>query len=383
MKRVIKYRYAVVFLIVVFFLGFFSQKNLINYYVNDELDYNEWTPELGSKFETVIASTFFQKFSFVNFNGAICSLLGQPQMNGVTKLKNGHLITPLPFVSDETLKEYSDSTAMFHEYLQEKSIPLLYVSPPYNNSKFDPQLPTGINDYCNDDIDRFLSMLTCKGIEVIDLRKTMQKDGLDHYDYMYKTDHHWTTKAGLYAYSKIENYIVQKTRCIVDPRISNINNYTVSVYKNAHLGSNGQRTGKYYAGIDDFELIIPNFQTFLINDFDESGRMEDLVIDNQPLTHNDITSRYTYDNVLSGALNNYTNPMCKNKIKVLLIADSYARAVNPYLAIGFYKTTFVYNMDVSSLNPAFIEDCNPDVVIMMYYPGCLFEGGKPFSFHEF
>ena len=74
---------------------------------------------------------------------------------------------------------------------------------------------------------------------------------------MYKTDHHWTTRAGFYAYCKLEDYLTQIFQCDVDSRIGDINNYNIEVYEKWHLGSNGQRTGIYFAGIDDFELIVP------------------------------------------------------------------------------------------------------------------------------
>ena len=69
--------YAIVFCIVTIVIGCFSFINLINFYVNDMIDYNEWSADLGTKFETDEATTFFQKFQFVNLNGAVRKLLGQ------------------------------------------------------------------------------------------------------------------------------------------------------------------------------------------------------------------------------------------------------------------------------------------------------------------
>ena len=52
MKKIKNYAYVVVFSLIVIGLGFLSYKKLTNFYINQEKDYNEWTPELGSKFET-------------------------------------------------------------------------------------------------------------------------------------------------------------------------------------------------------------------------------------------------------------------------------------------------------------------------------------------
>ena len=73
----------------------------------------------------------------------------------------------------------------------------------------------------------------------------------------------------------------------------------------------------------------------------------------------------------------------KNDIKVLLITDSFGKAVAPYLAMGFAQIDYVYDADVSGVTPEFIESIDPDVVIMMYYPEFLLEGRQPFSFSGF
>lgn len=383
MNKIRNYAYIAVFLVIIIGLGFLSYRKLTKFYINQEKDYNEWTPDLGSKFETDIASTFFNKFGYVNLNGAVCNALNQPCMNGVVKLNNGYLLTTLPYSSDEVLRTYADSTIRFDEYLKNRGTVLVYANTPYTSSKYDPQLPIGINDYGNDNCDRFLQMLKDAGVDTIDFRETMHDDGIDQYSMMYKTDHHWTTKAGLYAYGILEDYIVDKTGCDVDERISDIQNYTVTTYKKWHLGSRGQRTGIYYAGIDDFDLIIPNFDTSIQNDAGTVGNMQDLMINMEPLANKDYTSRYTYDSVLGGSIGHFTNLDCKNDIKVLIITDSFGKAVAPYLAMGFAQIDYVYDADVSGVTPEFIESMDPDVVIMMYYPEFLQEGKQPFSFSGF
>lgn len=383
MKKIRNYAYIVVFLIIVVGLGFLSSKKLISFYVDKELDYNEWTPALGSKFETDIASTFYDKFGFVNLNGAVCNALGQQEMNGVVKLNNGYLLTTYGYTSDETLREYADSVVRLNDYLKARGTSLVYVNTPYTSSKYDPQLPTGIKDYGNDNSDRFLTMLEDAGIDTIDFRETMHDDGINQYNMMYKTDHHWTTEAGFYAYGVLEDYIVDKTGCEVDERISDINNYTVTKYEKWHLGSRGQRTGIYYAGIDDFDLIIPNFETSIQNEGGRVGNMQDLIINMEPLADKDYQSRYTYDHVLGGSMTKYVNVDCKNDIRILNICDSYGLASNPYLIMGFNEVDSVYNYDITGITPEFIEDYDPDVMILMYYPNFLQENMSAFDFNGF
>ena len=342
-------------------------KNLINFYVNDEVDYNEWSADLGNKFETDISTTFCEKFQFVNINGAFRNVLGQQEMNGVIKLNNGYLLTPIGYVDDLTLQSYSNSVAALNCYLESRGTDLLFAMTPYTSSKYDPELPLGIEDYGNDNADRLLSMLNNAGVDTIDFREEMHKDGINQYDMMYKTDHHWNTKAGLYAYGILEKYIFEHTGCNIDERISNAEQYTVTTYKNWHLGSRGQRTGRYYAGIDDFDLYIPNFETLIQNDAGVADSMQELVFNMEPLQNRKYTSRYTYDWVLGSSLGHFVNLNCPNDVKILIITDSFGKAVNPYLMMGFSEIQYIYDSDVSGVNPDYIESYDPDVVILMYY----------------
>lgn len=383
MNKIRNYAFVAIFLVIIVGVGSLSFKKLVNFYINQEKDYNEWTPELGTKFETDIASTFYNKFEFVNINGAVANILGQPYMNGVQKLNNGYLFTASSYTAEETLMEYAESTMRLNEYLKNRGTLLVYASAPYTSSKYDPQLPVGVVDYGNDNIDRFMQLIRSAGVDTIDFRETMHKDGIDQYDMMYRTDHHWTTKAGLYAYGILEDYIVDRTGCDVDERVADINNYTVTTYPKWHLGSRGQRTGIYYTGIDDFHLIIPNFETSIQNDSGTVGTMQDLIINMEPLANKDYASRYTYDYVMGGSLGHFVNLDCKNKLKILTITDSFGKAVNPYLVMGFSEVDYIYNGDASRVTPELIEKYDPDVVIMLYYPDFLLEGRNAFSFNGF
>ena len=53
--------------------------------------------------------------------------------------------------------------------------------------------------------------------------------------------------------------------------------------------------------------------------------------------------------------------------------------------MGFHEIEYVYDSDVSSITPEYIEAYDPDVVILMYYPTFLQENynGTPFNFQGF
>lgn len=368
MNRSRRVTFLLIFLIDICLLGSLCFVKLANYYVNDVVSYNEWSVELGNKFETDVSTNFYKKIEFVNFNGLVRKMLGQQEMNGVVKLNNGYLLTTMDQSSDEYLEECAEGVASLGAYLKDRGIKFVYVSTPYTSSKYDPELPAGVEDYGNVNIDTFMLKLEAKGVDAIDFREKMRNDGVDQYSYMYKTDHHWTTRAGLYAYSILEEYIVNQTGCQVDNRISDISNYDVDIYKKWHLGSRGQRTGKYYAGVDDFELITPKFETSIQNSEGLVGRVEEVTRNTTALQNKDYTSRYTYDYVLGDSCGDFVNLDCKNDIKVLLIGDSFSKALNQYLIMGFGEYRFISNDNTEAVTKEYIEEYDPDVVILMYYP---------------
>ena len=315
---------------------------------------------LGSKLETDIATTFFEKSAFVNLNGAVHRILGQREMNGVVKLENGYLLTTYDYQEDEKLRRNADKVIQMKQYLDEKGITFLYVIPPYTSCKYDTQLPAGFQDYGNDNLDRFAEMLEAGGVELLDIRKTMREDGVDHYDMMYKTDHHWTTRAGFYAFTKINSILMQELDCEVDSRVLDFSNYSVATYPEWHLGSRGQRTGAQFAGIDDFDLILPMFGTD-ISDGSEEGAFEDIVINKKALDDREEASRYTYDNVLGKSCENFINYCASNDKRILMVTDSYGKAVNPFLILS-YGEVRTGEADYST-----IHEYNPDAVVVLYY----------------
>ena len=373
------------FLVLVGITGILSFIRHMNSYISDVPVNNEWTAELGTKFETDLAANFFGKFSFVNLNGGIRRLLGQREMNGVVRLDNDRLIMPLEACPEEQLRQFARRTGAFGSYLKNRGTGLVYVSPPCSVSKYDPELPEGVEDHGNENIDRLLALLKEEGVDTIDIREKMRADGISHYDMMFKTDHHWKPEAGFYTYGILEKYIAEKTGCETDPRIADITNYTVTNYEKVFLGTRGKRTGQFFAGTDDFTLIEPDFATRVRNSEGAEGSIPDFFIDKEPLRHRDYESGYVYDDVLGwGAyIGDYVNPDSVNDVRILIITDSFAKAVEPYLIMGFREVYCMLDGTVGNITPKVIEDYDPDMVIMLYYPEYVNGTSGSFDFSGF
>ncbi|SHN65826.1 SGNH hydrolase-like domain-containing protein, acetyltransferase AlgX [Butyrivibrio hungatei DSM 14810] len=368
-KKILQNPFIIALCVIILIPGFLSCGQLISYYTGETTYSNNLDAELGSKLETDIATTFWKKDKFVDFNGAFRNILDQPEMNGVVKLNNGYLLTTIDEIDDEKMQYRINNIAVLNEYLNNRGISFLFASAPYTSSKFDTELPVGYNDFGNKNADKLLEGLESFGVETLDFRQQMHDDGIDQYSMMYKTDHHWTTEAGLYAYSVLEKWIQSKTGCTVDERIADISNYEIDNYTEWHLGSRGQRTGRYYAGVDDFDVLVPKFDTLIENDEGTIGKMQELAYNWEPLAKRDPKLEYVYDKVLKQSAGHYTNLDCKNEVKVLLVSDSFSWTVCPFMMMGFKELRFAYSQPLNEqLTPELIEEYDPDVVIMLYYP---------------
>ncbi len=374
--------YGSLFVLILFAFGIGSGYRAMKFWINDEIIDNEWTLDLGSKGEIEYIANFWGKNHFLNLNGFMRNLTGQREMNGIVRLNNGYLFTPFDYIGDDVLEQRAAALGNLNRFLDTTDAELLVAITPDTTSKYDPQVPLGTEEYVNDNLDRLIPMLEGQGVDVMDFREVIHEDGIDQYTMMYKTDHHWTTKAGFYAYGKIADWIEEKTGIIPAQEIRELENYSITTYKNWHLGSRGQRTGMLFSGIDDFDLILPEFDT-LLTDGERTGTFEELFINYEPFEKRDTTSRYTYELALRQSCGNYTNLLAANDLKLLMVGDSFAEAVCPYINISYGEVRYVYCLQSDQLTWEDIEEYDPDVVVCLYYPENIFdENGVAFYIPE-
>ena len=359
--KIPQYVLTIAFLIFCICTEYFSLKN----YWDIKVSGVEATPDgyvAENAFEENFNVLLWNENKYVEYYGLVANWMKQPKLNNTIKLKNGYLTEEREAFSDEILKKNADDLLTTQKYLEEKGAKLLYVQSPYKISKYDHQLPAGIADYSNDNMDRFLKYINENGIATIDLRDSFQEDGMDLYEYFFSTDHHWTPEAGFYAFTQIAEYAENELGIEVGDLVTNLDNYHIENFEDWHLGSNGQRTGVRYGGIDDFHLITPTFETNLTNVLTgEVGTYQDVLIERTVLEQE---SRAVYDICYGNSMSGFFyNPNAINDKTVVLVSDSMGKVVAPFMILGFqnvYTTGFDFNQ-------AKIDEINPDLVIYLPY----------------
>ncbi len=275
--------------------------------------------------------------------------------------------------------------------LAQRDIPLLYCQAP---SKLEPGaegLPYGTEDTSNACADRLLAVLAEKEVDALDLRQTLRDAGGDWGDWFYRTDHHWTPQAAFTAFQalaeRLEGY--DQTRAAgqetsrqpiaIDERCTDPASYDRATLTRFFLGSQGKRVGSAYAGVDDFVLWTPKFPTLLrytgAYGGDRFGDLTETVLFPQRVEERDLYGGNPYTYYAGGdypfaQVTNYYNPQGP---RVLLIRDSYACALTPYLAMACSQFTTVDPRSFTGDLLSTLDWVRPDVVVMLYSSGLVRE----------
>lgn len=349
----------------------FSERNPLH-------SYHEKFNWLKEKIETLVNDKISLRFAYIESYGLLQYIMDKPTVGDIVRLNNRYLTRTQPKVSH--IEIFSQNVMGFDAYLQTKNIDFLYVQAPFKISKFDTQLPTGVEDFTNENTDVFLSQIKEAGVNCIDLRQVMHDQGIDPYDMFFKTDHHWTPEAGLWAADVTSEYLnshyAQKYN--ISRENFNLQNYDVYPLSSDYIGYYGINTGKIYAGTDTINMVKPDFMNqFTVQKQDKSaatGPFEDVMLDQSVWDINEGGyNRYLY-HLYTGVSNdkiNLKNTYTDNTARVLLIGESFTCAFAPFFALGVEEVDMLSIGSASQ--PGEIESAlnrvQPDIVIILQSTG--------------
>lgn len=342
--------------------------------------------------ETLYNEDVFLKGALINYNGGFRDLIGQRVIkdadinNMVIKTADGSL-TSLMWQYDT--RPRAQSVIALNDFLAGQDIPLLYIQTPYKIIEGYTQLPTGITDFSNYDVDLFLSVLEEGSADYIDLRQEAVTDELDPATMFFRTDHHWTTKTAFWAFAKVAKSMADDYGFEINKDYLNLDEYTVSSYPQSFLGSEGRRVGQLYAGLDDYDFIAPKFDTDISVDiYKENGdiRSQDgnfvEAITFEPLM--DMTAPPSTNHYACYFGGDYPSVIIKNHNldngKVLIVKDSFAL---PFVAFLSTVTQEINMIDLRYFTKKsladYISQYQPDMVMILYNPSSL-SGQQMFDF---
>lgn len=327
--------------------------------------------------ESAYNNSFYKKLQLVDINGLTHRCLGQKIVNGSIKDKEGNLnlIENLDYVFDVHEEEKKANKALkILEYAQNNGAHVLYVQRPWKNSESSNVFPYGKRLEYGKQFDFWCTKMESNNLPVVDLRKCLSEQEL----IFYKTDHHWTIRTSLLATDEIVKKLNKVYGVGLNEDVLNPENYQSDIYPDSLLGSIGVKTGQYYVGKDDFEVIYPKFKTdfdYTIYDNDglvskQEGNFVDAFISMDLIQDEGYYNKYAAYTFGGFVENIIKNRQSDNDLKALLISDSFSRPMVTFLSLCFDETRFLDPQE-GRYNGSFVEyikEYKPDVVIMMF-PG--------------
>lgn len=318
------------------------------------------------------------KGTYINLNGLMANSLGQPLMNDRVKLKNGHLASVAPEHSDpESIRKAAENIIRFHDTHTAGGGNFLFVMVPSQISKYEDLLPPGYTDTTNADADAFLALLDDAGVPYLDLREELQNDGISVTDAYYVTDHHWTPQTGFWAYQKMVSKLEQMGAIApVDPFYTDPENFTFETHPDSFLGSSGKRTGKYYAGVDDSVLILPNFDTDIHitvpkRNLEVQGRFEDVAY-NTDVKYDYTNPDFFEDNFYGlygwgdNPITHWRNETAPYNHKFLMIGESFGNVPFCLMSILFDSCDEMDMRHFEDDFPDYYAGYQPETVILEF-----------------
>jgi hypothetical protein len=307
-------------------------------------------------------------------NGVRCVFEEDPELK-VVKLDNGALTYVTQKEND--LPEKAANVAEFKNSLAEKGIPLMYVQCPFKVQKNNPGLPCGVSDYSNENADNFIAELKKRGVDSLDLRDLFPGEQAGKNPAFFKTDHHWLPQTALLAAGELGKKLNTAYGFNMDLNLLEAEKFKTETHEDIFLGSIGRRVGRYYAGTDDFPLILPEYDTHFSCEFikkdtpaiKRTGSFEEVWIFREHLKKDyfNVNSYAVYAGG-GGSLIHCRSHKIPGK-KILMLRDSFGDTLGLFLSLaaGGEITMIDLRYHTGSVKE-YIEEFKPDLVLIAYCP---------------
>jgi len=294
-------------------------------------------------------------------------------------LKNGHLTSSYDYTVAPGERTYwaAEMVVRLNDYLRSNGIGFTFAVAPLHFNGDSTLLPYGLEAANIDELEKFWDLLYIRSVDVFKIDEVMKKNDIDHYNSFFKTDHHWKPEAAFWATNAILKHMNKRYDITLDKDKMDIKYYHIDIYKDWFLGSVGRRVGRFFAGLDDFSLVYPKFDTAMevyTSSEARNGTFYDVMFDMSHMDKSDYFNIDPYSAYIGGdfPLVVEKNNSAVNDKKLLILKDSFALPVQAFLA-NHFKQIDVIDLRLYSFNTLlqYVYDTQPDVVLALYNLGSI------------
>ncbi len=324
--------------------------------------------------ETRVNEDLDRDHLFINLFGAIQRGMGRRFVEDsagypVARLSNGQL-TFAGVTENVDQTENAENLVKLQEALAPYGIPVMTVIEPSKLSNPAAAMPEGVADYGNAMADSLLKLLEGRA-DTLDLRPAFLQADPDN-SWFFRTDHHWRPEGALFACGALMEKLSASYGFAVDRQALDPDSYDRETYRDIFLGSQGKRVGLYYAGVDDFTVLTPKFDTDLLYTYDgarqpRQGPFAQSVCFPEELEKGYFDGNpYVYYSGGDWGWSDIVNRNNPDGPTVVLIRDSYSCALTPFLSLQFGR---LHTIDLRAYSGDLIGELagmHPDCVLVIY-----------------
>ena len=341
--------------------SFFDYKYYVDDISNKELSYHDTMMDVNSVKENLLGTRVVFKDDA-----------------SVVKMDSGSLSSQSKKIDTKEIKKTVEAINRLKSVSEKNGAKFLFCATP-TKSQYE-KSPENIDNFAEDNYQSFLKQMNAAQIPYIDFKQELDNSNIESDSIYYFTDGHWKVNSGFFATGALCKELNSRYRFSYDEKYTDLSNYNIQSYSNLFLGSFGKKVGTYFTwnGADDFDLITPKFDTNMteeqpIKNEKRNGKFEDTVLfmDNMKKDYYGVNTYATYSggDFRLQIMKNNLNP---NGKKILLIRDSFACVVAPFLAL---QTSELHICDMRNyeyyvgekLNAEeYIKQIKPDYVIVLY-----------------
>lgn len=279
---------------------------------------------LERKLEDYANDQFFGRNVFIRLKSAVDVSAGSVLSNGVWRGKSGYLMEDITVPDEVKVDKAISALAKFKK--ENKKIPMRFMLAPNAANIYSDKLPAFVsvedqNKYIND----FYTKLETTGITSVDIRPafTASKDNIQLF---YRTDHHWTTDGAKIAYEEFA-----KLRGL--PKMD----FKLSEVKNDFVGSLAAKSGFVASRADAIKLAgLENGLNSVVYYYDTQKKTSKYY----NMKCLDKRDAYTVFGGQNHPIYTIKTPTKSNR-RLLLIKDSYANSVIPFLMQNYREIVVV------------------------------------------
>ncbi|MBR0279531.1 MAG: hypothetical protein IJQ75_06065, partial [Synergistaceae bacterium] len=158
--------------------------------------------------------------------------------NAVVRLKDGYLTT---YQVSFDVTPAAEAVKWLADFCNEKGIDFVYINFPKKICVSEDIDISGVLDFTNQNVEKFLALLKEFGVKHYDFRENLHKAGMNHHEAFFVTDHHWKPETGLWAAGEILTILRDDLGWDVKPEILRPENFEYVIYPEWFLGSQGKK----------------------------------------------------------------------------------------------------------------------------------------------